>query len=184
MKNFFLGIIFILLGVLLLLDNLEVLDFFETIGTYWPLLLIFVGIYYILYSKNKELEKHKNIQNDLIHHSSLYRDIDLKFESKNFKGGSVSTFIGNINLDISNIEFSGGEKILRVNSFIGDIFLKIPDKYNLSFNCSTALGDLKVLDKSSNGLFRNLKFEVVKSESTSQKIHIITSQFIGDLKIN
>lgn len=183
MKNFLLGIVLILLGMLLLLDNLDVLDFFETVGTYWPLLLILVGIYYIFY-KGKHLERDKNIQNDLIHQSSVFNDIDLTIESKNFKGGSVSTFIGDISLDISNVELKDTNKILRVSSFIGDIYIKIPENYNLSFDCSTALGDLKVLDKSSNGLFRNLKFEVVKSESSIQKIQIITSQLIGDLKIN
>lgn len=182
MKNFLLGIFLVLLGVLLLLDNLEVLDFFETVGTYWPILLILIGIYYIIY-KGKEHKNNKNIQDDVIRKSSVFSDIDLAVESKNFKGGLISTFIGSINLDISNIELKANDNILKLNSFIGDIFIKLPSSYNFSFNCSTALGDLKVLDKSSNGLFRNLKFEVVKSENPNQKIHIITSQFIGDLKI-
>lgn len=41
-----LGIIIVILGILFLLNNLGLLDFFE-IRKYWPLLLVFFGIYIV-----------------------------------------------------------------------------------------------------------------------------------------
>jgi cell wall-active antibiotic response 4TMS protein YvqF len=44
MRNLYWGFILIVIGILLLLDNLEVADFGEMIRDYWPLILVFWGL--------------------------------------------------------------------------------------------------------------------------------------------
>lgn len=183
MKNIIFGLILVLLGCLLILDNLGVLDFFEVILTYWPILLIIIGIYYVFKSPQRNEEK-KEKSADLIHRSSVFEDIQLNINSKNFKGGSLSTLFGDIILDISQVEFAEGEHILKINAAIGDIIIKVPDQYNIKYDNSTIIGSLQVFDNNLNGVFRNLKLETHVAQNLNHKFHIITSQIIGDLKIN
>lgn len=182
MKNIAFGLILVLVGFLLLLDNLGVLDFFDVILTYWPIILIIAGIYFLL-RNFQQIKNYKEKSSDLIHYSSVFENIQLNINSKNFKGGSISTLLGDIVLDISQVELAEGEHMLRVSSVFGDLIIKVPEKCNMSFNSSTVIGSLKVFNKSSNGLFRSLKLETSFTQNLS-KFHIITSQIIGDLKIN
>ncbi len=44
----FAGLLIILIGVLFLLGNLDKLDFGEVFSTYWPLILIFIGLWHLV----------------------------------------------------------------------------------------------------------------------------------------
>ncbi|HET6273463.1 MAG TPA: DUF5668 domain-containing protein [Bacteroidota bacterium] len=50
-SNVWWGIILILMGVLFMLDNMEVLDFGDTIRTYWPVFLVVWGLQLVLRKK-------------------------------------------------------------------------------------------------------------------------------------
>lgn len=183
MKNIIFGFLIILLGILLLLDNLNILDFYNVIFTYWPVLLIVIGIYYLL--KNYKIaEKHTETSPDLVQYSSVFNDFKLEINSKNFKGGTISTVFGDIILDISQAEIADGKHILKLNSVIGDLIVKVPENYNIGFKSSTLIGSLKIFDKSSNGLLKSLYLEKNLSPNLNKKFYVITSQLIGDLKIN
>ena len=57
-KGIGIGIFFIIIGVLFLLNNLELLDISigEIIRVYWPIILIWMGIDKLLRKKDKEEE--------------------------------------------------------------------------------------------------------------------------------
>jgi len=47
-SNVWWGITLILMGVLFMLDNMNVLDFGDTISTYWPVFLVVWGLQLVL----------------------------------------------------------------------------------------------------------------------------------------
>jgi hypothetical protein len=42
------GLLIILIGVLFLLGNLGKLDFWDIFSTFWPLILIFIGLWHLI----------------------------------------------------------------------------------------------------------------------------------------
>lgn len=56
-SNVWWGGVLIVMGVLFMLDNLEVLDFGDTVRTWWPLLFIALGIQLVLRKKGQEEKK-------------------------------------------------------------------------------------------------------------------------------
>jgi lia operon protein LiaF len=50
-NKLFWGILLIIIGLLFLFDNLEWMDFnfWDFLGTYWPLILIFIGVKNIIF---------------------------------------------------------------------------------------------------------------------------------------
>jgi len=49
----FAGLLIILIGVLFLLGNLGKLDFWDMFSTYWPVILIFIGLWHLVVHESR-----------------------------------------------------------------------------------------------------------------------------------
>ena len=186
-KRFFGGITIILIGLLFLFNNFNFFDIGDFIGTFWPLILVIIGIKIILQSKRKHKEEQdyetSTFSTDSLSESRFIGDIHMKVENQNFQGGTVSNFIGDITLDISNIALQEGEQDLNLSGFIGDITLLPPKDAAFSINASITIGDLVMFGQKDDGfgVSRNYKSEGFDEATT--KLNITLSYFIGDIKI-
>jgi len=88
-RHGFSGAIFIIVGVLFLLNNLDIIVF--DIGTFWPIIVILVGMAII---KDAVWGGHKApSSSDSFNLSFILGGAEYKFASDQFKGGKVSAFV-------------------------------------------------------------------------------------------
>ncbi len=191
MRNLFWGLVLITLGVLFLLDNMEIVDFSYLIRTYWPVIFILWGIHVLL---RKKQQSHIEITTepsesvgDLIHRSNIFGDESFSVNSQNFKGGSISNVFGDIDLDLSKAIIADGEHVLRLNSVFGDTIVQAPKDCGIAVTASAVFGDLKVFNEKAGGLFKEIKFTSPDYHTPlangAKKIKIQVSQIFGDLRI-
>ncbi len=196
------GLILIVLGVLFLLDNLEIASFGHIVSTYWPLILILIGVNILMRrssptvtvstaeeakpetkSAGAPVIAYQESSTETFHHSSVFGDVTLKVTSKNFKGGSANTVFGDVEVDLSNIELSHGEHILRLNGFFGGVKLTLRNDIPATIICHCVLGDIFVMGQRRGGLSQELIYKSEGYDAAEKKLKVYASQVFGQVKV-
>ena len=183
----FWGFLLVGLGVVLLLDKLDVMDFGEFFSTFWPLILIGIGLKLVLNrnsggsAESKKETLTLNEQN--VKYSKVFGDVKLQVNNQDFNGGSISVMIGEIDLDLAKSNIKEGEKILRLSGVIGEISVLLPKTLKVSVKANVTVGDIKILDTTDDGFLINRTFQSEGYETAKKKLYISVSQVIGDIEI-
>lgn len=190
------GIILITLGVLFLLDTLNIADFGDLISTYWPLILIFIGFSILSKSRHKPVQtdveqnistpvsdKHQSLDASVVHSSSVFGDIDLKFSSKDFHGGTISNVFGDINVDLSEIALADGEHLLKVNGVFGDLHILVPKDIEMYAGGKSVFGDVRVLGNLKTGFGQEINYSSQNYTTAQKKLRLYAHQIFGDVRI-
>lgn len=198
----FWGGLLIIFGLLLLLDRMNVLEFNQIIHDYWPLILVFIGIKMILFPAQPRTQTSTapietappqsswqsttdaNMISNYLTENRFIGDIHLKLQSDDFRGGTVSTFIGDLKIDLSNVAITTpGDRFLTLSGFIGDATLQMPQNIPHSIQASAVIGDFKVLGKRDGGFGLNRIYRSADYDQASVRLNVRVSFFIGDIKI-
>ncbi len=166
------GLILIVLGVVLLLFNLQVVTF----RYIWPSAIIVVGIYLAA----RGWRRHSagiNISSFQAFGDRTYSGVT------EIQNGTVSHFIGDINLDLTGMELKPGENRVTISAFIGDIRLKTPINIPVRAACSAFIGCFGILGQSRDGIFVSVKEQTPDYDAAEKKLLITCSVFIGDVNI-
>ncbi len=196
------GLILIALGVLFLLDNLEIVSFGYVISTYWPVILILIGISILMRSSSaivtastvEEVKSEtksagppiagpQDSSSEAFHHSSVFGDVTLNVTSKNFKGGSASTVFGDVDIDLSNVELFPGEHILRLNGVFGGVKLTLRKDVPVTIIGHCVAGDISVMGQRRGGLSQELIYKSEGYDTAEKKLKIYASQVFGQIKV-
>jgi len=189
MRNLTWGIILVIIGLLLLLDNLDIVEFKDMIRDYWPLILILWGATILLRRGQSipSLDSPKALdqtESEIIHQSEIFGNISLTITSQNFKGGSISTVFGDSYIDLSKATFADGEHELRVHGVFGDSIITLPKDAAVSVSGSSVFGDMTVLGQRKSGLSSNINIKTEHYDTVSKRLKITVSKVFGDLKIS
>ncbi|MCH7678992.1 cell wall-active antibiotics response protein [candidate division KSB1 bacterium] len=183
----FWGFLLVGLGVVLLLDKLDVMDFGEFFSTFWPLILIGIGLKLVLNrnsggsAESKKETLTLNEQN--VKYSKVFGDVKLQVNNQDFNGGSISVMIGEIDLDLAKSNIKEGEQILRLSGVIGEISVLLPKTLKVSVKANVTVGDIKILDTTDDGFLINRTFQSEGYETAKKKLYISVSQVIGGIEI-
>ena len=188
MRNVFWGVILIGLGALFLLDNMGVVDFGEAISTYWPALLILWGINVLVKRKERPAthvfgDTQQKVVSELFHESSVFGDLFIGIESRNFKGGSVSTVFGGNHIDLTRVSAAEGEHTLRINGVFGDVHVILPEKFPCAVAGNVLFGGVRVFDQRKSGFSSDLHYVSPEFETSSSKFKIAISQVFGNVSV-
>lgn len=200
----FWGGLLILFGALLLLDRLDLLQFGEVISNFWPLILVFVGIKMILFPSRTRQQTSPSesitippatesfwqstgdpaIISNYLTENRFIGDIHLQLQSDDFRGGTVSTFIGDLKLNLANVRITTpGDRFLTLSGFIGDATLQLPANIAHSIQASAVIGDFKVFGKRDEGFGLNRVYKSANYDQAEVRLNVRVSFFIGDLRI-
>lgn len=173
------------MGLLFLLDNMDVADFSEVIKTYWPAIIILWGIHVLLRKKGTSvitIIKDENItKTDLIHRSNVFGDLSIEVTSENFKGGSISSVFGDCHIDLLNVKIADGEHALKINSVFGDTIVKLPKDCTVMINASVLIGDMKILGEQISGFSKDIQVTSPNFSVAQNKLKLNVSQVFGDI---
>jgi len=190
--NVFGGFIIICLGVLFLLNNFGMLDFGDFVSHYWPVILILVGIRFILGFSHRERRwsttetpfvAGNSFAADSLAESRVLGDLNLKVDSHNFKGGTVSNTIGGTHIDLSAVTLAEGQQELVVTGFIGDIHLIAPKQVPYAIDASVSLGDVILLGRKDDGFGVNRTYQTEDYTAATTRLNIRLSLTIGSVKV-
>jgi predicted membrane protein len=187
MRNLFWGFVFILFGVLFLLDNLGYADFSEIVHNYWPLLLVLWGLSILMrphrHHTKTEPSSSQQVDPDLLHQSNVFGDIYNKIISKYFKGGSLSTVFGDCDIDLTEAGFADGEHELKLHSVFGDSLITLPKDAAVSVIANSTFGDLTIFGQQKSGFATNLQTTTPTFASSQNRLKISVSKVFGNIRI-
>jgi predicted membrane protein len=132
------GLVFIAIGALLLMNNLNLMDF--DIDTYWPLLLILVGALIIIHSFSAHRAKSGISDKDFINVTSILGGSNYNYDSKNLKGGKMTAFMGGSKLDMRNAEMEGDSMVIDAFLMMGGMELLVPAHWRVVLQATPILG--------------------------------------------
>jgi predicted membrane protein len=193
-RHFSFGLLLVVLGVLILLDNLNLFDFGDLISTFWPLIFVFWGVSFLMKSREEETPKSpelipvtnagpvppedrpKNkIQPRRV--NKLMGDIVLRVEGNKLSNASYSVILGEIFLDLSNLESVKEPAKIYLNVTIGDIRLMLNPKINYRIKASAIIGDVNIFDNKDSGFQAQMTWE---NGLAGPLVEIFINVFIGD----
>lgn len=180
------GLILITLGLLFLLDNMGYLDFGEIISTYWPLILVLIGIRIILRHKRDEPERDRYKGTEQAHshgkydsdYSNIMGDVHMNFANKEISYQTVNNIFGDMDLDFSESKFLADASV-KVSAIFGTIRIRLPKKMNADIEGSNIAGDIQIFEQVESGLFKNIRYGEKGAGNARFKISVI----FGDIRV-
>ncbi|MCK4835157.1 MAG: hypothetical protein KAT17_00885 [Candidatus Aminicenantes bacterium] len=159
--------ILIFLGIIFLLTTNNYLEW-EEIWRYWPVILIIIGISIIAQRHGKHIPRSSS--EDEIDGSALFGGIEKNINSKNFKGGAISTLFGGAEIDLRNSELDEGGAVVDVSTIFGGTEIRIPESWPLDIRSTAIFGGVE--NKTSNEVKKKGKRLVIKSSTIFGGIEI------------
>lgn len=136
------GTLLVAAGVLLLLNTFDVFDF-SIIGL-WPLFLILFGVQMLVRSASRRSEADGEVADagelsefdDFAFLGGVKRSI----RSAAFRGGSVSAFMGGVDIDLTKARMQGERAVINVFAMMGGIVLRVPEDWAVQSNVTALMG--------------------------------------------
>lgn len=195
-SGMFWGFILILIGVLFLFQNFDMLDIGDIISTFWPLVLVAIGLKILYDRKSQNSEDFEtvkdtvgsktedNLSSDSIARNNVFGDLIININSKKFSGGSVSNVFGDVRIDLSNAEVTENNCKLYVNGVFGSVYIKLPTGVQTKIKANSVAGEMSIKDETHDGLFGNIKKEDAGYAETAKRIFISSSIVFGSITVN
>lgn len=193
LHTLFLGLILIALGILILLHTRERLALWDLLEQYWPVLIILAGTYVLLHafspSKTKPVveeaweRRHAGTMGDAFQHHRVWGDIKFVSETSAFRGGSVRTVFGDVELDLSRADIASGEQKLEVSSTFGEVTIRLKPGTPVAVRATTVLGDIEVFGQKRSGLGPGITYRSPDYVHAPAKLDISITQVAGDITV-
>lgn len=159
------SVIGVLIGVLLLLNAQNIIDFSLVWKLMVPAILIIIGISIIFKNNKKSIPNVKN--SDEI--CSTFTSQKVSMEKETFNGCNVDAVFGGVTLDLRGAKIKT-ESVIKASAIFGGIKIFVDDNINVIVNNTSIFGGV------SNKSSRNLK-----SKTT---LYIDATAFFGGIEIN
>ena len=187
------GMILVAIGALLLLDNMEIVDFGEVVHTYWPLLLVIWGLSMLLRRSSSQGVPDQPCSStpsgqasdaNRLSTSTVFGDCTMAVQSQTLMGGSVSTTFGDIHLDLLNARLAEGEQVLKVDGVFGDTELRLPKDMAFAVHAATTMGDVRVNEQLREGVSPSIDYESPDFATAPRRLRIVATRVFGDVIVS
>ena len=186
----YLGGLFIVLGILFLLNNARIIRFDFIFENFWALLLIGVGALIIYKSSKKGADtvhtvvgdRSESSRDDYVTSSNTFGDLKLSLDSQSFKGGKLQVTFGELHVNLAKIQLDEGQNVLHLNVTFGEIAVTLPADMPVRITASNVGGDIKLFDQKWDGLNRRASWQSSSYDSSDRKLDIVCNIVFGDIK--
>jgi predicted membrane protein len=138
-------------GVLLQLSSLDIIDGFWS--AFWPILFILAGLS-LLRSNLRRARKTDTqatagrgdgmpYERDYLESNALMAGASTRVTSKSFKGGSISSIMGGLEIDLRSAEIDGNLAVLEATCVMGGIEIRVPPHWTVQVNGTPILGGIE-----------------------------------------
>jgi predicted membrane protein len=146
-RQFYSGLVWILFGVLFLLNTLYVLDF--NFWEIWPVAIILIGLAIIRHGffpgRHMPLGGSKNYSKDIdfIDITTVVGGGEHGFNSQKLTGGRITTVMGGTEVDLRNADMEGDSLVLDTLTVMGGTEIYIPTDWEVIFQGVPVLGSFE-----------------------------------------
>lgn len=134
-RNVFGGAVLAAVGVVLLLWRLDVID---GVALVWPVLLVGLGLWLLLSRSPRPVAG----VGELVDVTAILSDRSGAGPVGSFAGGSVTTVLGDVRLDLTRSTLDASGATLHVTTILGDLKLDVPAGWDISVTGPELLGDV------------------------------------------
>ena len=137
------GLIFILIGALLLLTIHDIVEW-NSIWRLWPLILIFIGLSMIFKGRRNKwkLTNEKTTGDDYIHSNAVFGGSEHSITSQNFRGGETMALFGGVELDLRRAQISDDGCKIHATALFGGVEIIVPDDWNVIITGTPIFGGI------------------------------------------
>lgn len=139
------GLIWLIVGLVLLIDKLALLDF--RLSEFWPLLLVLFGFLVLRRSWAPRAASTPHGETDspvsadnFVSGFALMSGVRRTITSQDFKGGELTAIMGGCEVDLRRASISSGTAILDLFAFWGGIDIKVPQDWSVVVEGTPFLG--------------------------------------------
>ena len=178
-------ILIIFLGLLLLLDTLGFIDFWESFGKLWPIILVVIGLLIIFKKANYRTSTSKKYhdKDSFSGIPGLAGDIHVSGLTDGIGILDRSLLFGDIAIDLTGSKLKDGDNTVDASVMFGDIKIFIPSDFPVSVDLSCLAGTTTFNQKSSDGISPGIKHTDNNFENSSARLFIKCRAGFGDLKV-
>jgi len=185
-KNFWtvlFAVILIVIGVLALLDSLELVSFWSALGKLWPVILIVLGVWLLVrrrrlyWGEKIEVKEGKK-------YTKAFGDLKIDPSGEDPHGIDVEMGFGDLEANLTKASFSDRENVIHLALGFGDIRVWIPSDVKAKVSASCGAGDIDVLGKKTDGLGQSLDYQDEDYDTVEKKLRIFAKLGFGDIKIS
>jgi lia operon protein LiaF len=193
-KKEFWGVIVLILGLILLVQNLEFIDYAtrQTINHLWPILLIIIG--FAILARNRSSVSTKRDRSDTperqgIPYSGqrtrqLFGDLNIMAGGDEIDGREYTTVFGDLDLNLLGVALKPGSNRLGLSAVFGDIAVLVPGNIELTVRAVTGFGDLSVFGQRQSGFGSTLTYTSPAHNETESTIQIVARTRFGNVSVN
>jgi predicted membrane protein len=177
------GLFLIAIGILALLDSLEVVSFWPALGKLWPLILIALGIWLLF----KRGYFHKDVTVHIQEgkkHTKAFGDLKIDSSGIDPHGMDVEMGFGDLEVNLTKANFSDRENVIHLALGFGDVKVWIPSDVKALISASCGAGEIDVLGKREEGLGNKVDHQDEGYDSAQKKLKIMAKLGFGDMKIS
>jgi len=133
------GIVLFLIGTVFLLPRfLDIPYSFHDI--FWPVVFIAVGILILIKAFAHSGRKDPDVAPDQIDDVAILGGNERRINSKNFKGGKITSIFGGTQISFTEAELAEGEIVIDMFSLFGGCTLIIPKDWEVKVEVTSILG--------------------------------------------
>jgi predicted membrane protein len=147
------------------------------IWAFWPLMLVLLGIS-ILSKKpgrkvSMESPSFQKTSDNTIDAFALFTQVEKVVQSPAFVGGEATSIFGATKVDLSLTTPSTGDMYMKVNAIFGEVVIRVPTDWNVSFNITPVFGGAEDIRSILNSSY----------QSAAPMLHITGSAVFGAVKL-
>lgn len=132
------GWLFLLFGVLFLLDNLDIIHFGYRV--FWPLVIIFIGLAILRHGFG--FSAGESSESDQINVTAVLGGGDYNYSSKSLKGGRVFAFMGGAKINLREADISEESATVDVFTIMGGVEIGVPASWQVTVHGVPVLGGI------------------------------------------
>ncbi|WP_067840181.1 cell wall-active antibiotics response protein LiaF [Amphibacillus sediminis] len=184
----------IIFGSLLLLGQMGYIHFgFWDLYKLWPLILIFIGLHFLGWSRKKRKFKfiYDSNHHDGCDHGSKIKDSkvifgDYSYDQPNWKVEPIHIWnaVGDHTMDFTKAFIPDQETPIIIHGLAGDIKIVIPEHVDFSVIAKVNAGNIVVLDTTSEGINRSVSLETPGYASATRKLTFDLRLKAGSIRID
>ncbi|MFQ6002952.1 MAG: cell wall-active antibiotics response protein LiaF, partial [Candidatus Zixiibacteriota bacterium] len=168
---------------LALLDSLELIRFWPTLGKFWPLILVALGIWLLLRKTYFSLSEVSSIKEGK-KYSKAFGDLRIDANGMDPHGLDAEMGFGDLDLNLTKANFSDRENIINLALGFGDIKVWVPGEVKLSATGTCGAGEVDILGKHADGLGNRINYQDESYEAAQKRLKIIAKLGFGDIRIS
>jgi len=93
-------------------------------------------------------------------------------------------FVGDVRLDMSRARFPVGEAVIRLNGFVYDADLTVPDDVGVAIVSNGFVVDTKLGAQHSSNFLSGVQVATANYATAERKLRVVMNSFVGDLRVN